>query len=65
MHTKVEINRMMAISNEFYRITRISDKSTLQINKFELIPIVVNCALSIELSLKSLYYAINNKKIKK
>ena len=62
MDKKVEIKRMIIISNEFYRITKLSEKSALQINRLELIPIVVNCAFSIELSLKSLYYAINNKK---
>lgn len=63
MDKKVEIERMMMISNEFYKLTGISKKSALIIDKYELIPITVNCTFSIELALKCLYYANNNEKI--
>ena len=53
---------MMTISNEFYKLTGIANKSVIEIHALELIPITVNCAFSIELALKSLYYAINNTK---
>ena len=59
MNKDVEIKRMMMLSNEFYKITGIANKSPKEINAFELIPITTNCAFSIELALKSLYY-INN-----
>lgn len=59
MNKKVEIERMIMISNEFYKLTGIADKSPKEINAFELIPITANCTFSIELALKSLYY-INN-----
>ena len=51
MRKKVEIERMMTIFNEFYKLTHISEKSVLRISGIELIPIIVNCSFSIELSL--------------
>ena len=63
MNKNVEIERMMMISNEFYKLTGIADKSVMEIQALELIPITVNCAFSIELALKSLYYANNTTKI--
>ncbi len=62
MDKKVEIKRMMMISNEFFKLTKTSGKSALHMNKYELIPITANCAFSVELALKSLYYANNSKK---
>lgn len=59
MNKKTELKCMMIISNEFLKITKISDRSVLTIDGIELIPVVVNCTFSIELALKCLYYANN------
>lgn len=61
----IELKNMMVISNEFYKLTNIAERSTLIIDNVELIPIVVNCTFSIEVALKCLYYANNKAKIGK
>lgn len=63
MNKKIELSRMMVVSNEFYKITKISKRSVQDINNLELIPIIANCAFSVEIALKILYYANNEKKI--
>ena len=64
MKKDIELQRMMVIYNEFYKITKISKRSVMQIDNVELIPIIVNCTFSIEVALKCLYYANNETKAK-
>lgn len=64
MNKKIELKNMMVISNEFLKITKISERSVLTIDNIELIPIIVNCTFSIEVALKCLYYANNSVKAK-
>lgn len=63
MQKNTELRNMMIVSNAFFELTKISNRSVIRIDKVETIPVVTNCAFSIELALKFLYYANNNTKI--
>ena len=62
MKKNTELKRMMVVSNSFLKISGISN-SMSNTNAYDMIAVIANCAFSIEISQKCLYYADYNNKI--